>query len=602
MIGVPVTKSRLLARRDIEFLLYEWLDVVRLTARERFSAYDRATFDSVIDMSEELAGEVFAPINRLLDDNEPHLDPDGRIVQPAELAEALKVLGASGLVASAFDEEHGGAQLPYSVRFVCTSYIAAASLSAYAYPFLSEANAHLLTTHASPEQVRTYARPILEGRWFGTMCLSEVQAGSSLGDIETVAVPQDDGTYRLFGSKMWISGGDHELSENIVHLVLARTPGAPAGAQGLSLFIVPRIIPQEDGALGERNDVTLVGLNHKMGYRGTTNTVLAFGDGTYSPGGKDGAQGQIVGDLGAGLPIMFQMMNEARIGVGAGAMALGYTGYLHALAYARERLQGRSMSTGSRSTEQVPIIDHADVRRMLLAQKSYAEGALALIVYCASLIDEENTAPTAQEREEASALLGLLTPIAKSWPSKWCLAANDLAIQVHGGYGYTRDFPVEQFYRDNRLNPIHEGTHGIQALDLIGRKILRSTTSTTDTLWSRVRDTIDRARSIGGAAGRHAVALELHAQSFRSALGDGSEADALLANATAGLDALGHIVIAWLWLEQEITAAAKQGDFYEGKRFAAEYFFAHELPTVAPLLDVLRRRDRLFLEVDPAAL
>lgn len=595
--------NRLISRRDVDFLLDEWLDVTELTRRSLYADHDRETFGSLIDTAEQIGTEVFAPINRLLDEQEPQLGVNGEVVLPGELSEALRRFQESGLIASTFDEELGGGRLPYVVRAVCGAYLAAGSMSAYAYPFLSEANANLIVTHGTPEQIASYAVPIIEGRWFGTMCLSEVQAGSSLGDITTVAEPQADGSYRLTGSKMWISGGDHELSDNIVHLVLARTPGGPVGVKGISLFIVPRFLPDENGDPGERNDVAMAGLNHKMGYRGTTNTVLVFGEGYRTPAGHPGAVGSRVGDVGQGLEIMFSMMNEARIGVGLGAVALGYTGYLHSLEYARTRLQGRAATAKDPSTPQVPIIEHPDVRRMLLAQKSYVEGGFALVLFCARLVDDVRSAESLTEREEAESLLGLLTPIAKSWPSQWCLKANDLAIQVHGGYGYARDFPVEQFYRDNRLNMIHEGTHGVQALDLLGRKILRGG-SGLRLLTARVRRMIVTATLLGGDAARHAAQLDEQWRSLERVIAVKADEDVapLLSNASAGLEAIGHLVVAWLWLEQEAVAQHKSGDFYDGKRAAASYFFEHELPTVPALLDILGRRDRLTLDLDPAVL
>ena len=274
------------------------------------------------------------------------------------------------------------------------AWFKAANVGTSAYPFLTMGNARLLLAHGSQEQIDTYVRPELEGRWFGTMALSEPQAGSSLADITTRAEPQDDGTYRLTGNKMWISGGDHELTENIVHLVLAKIPGGPPGVKGISLFVVPKFLVNEDGSLGERNDVVLAGLNHKMGYRGTTNTLLNFGEGVHRPGGRAGAVGYLVGEQHRGLTYMFHMMNEARIGVGMGAAVLGYTGYLHALDYARTRTQGRPAGAKDPTSPPVPIIEHPDVRRMLLAAKSYAEGGLALGLYCARLVDEEQTAET----------------------------------------------------------------------------------------------------------------------------------------------------------------------------------------------------------------
>ena len=339
---------------------------------------------------------------------------------------------------------------------------------------------------------------MLAGRFSGTMCLSEPQAGSSLADIVTRAESRDDGTYRLFGSKMWISGGDHELTENIVHLVLAKIPGGPAGTKGISLFVVPKFLVDADGNIGQRNDVVLAGLNHKMGFRGITNTVLNFGEGRFRPGGEPGAVGYLVGEPHRGITYMFRMMNEARLGIGMGAVALGYTGYLKSLEYARERPQGRPVTASDPSTPQVPIIDHPDVKRMLLAQKSYVEGALALGLYCARLVDLAHSAETDEERDTTTLLLDILTPVAKSWPSQWCLEANNLAIQVLGGYGYTREYDVEQHYRDNRLNPIHEGTHGIQSLDLLGRKVTQRNGASLVAVGEAVADTIAAAAAKGG--------------------------------------------------------------------------------------------------------
>jgi butyryl-CoA dehydrogenase len=440
---------------------------------------------------------------------------------------------------------------------------------------------------------------MLAGRWFGTMALSEPQAGSSLADITTRAQPQDDGTYRLSGNKMWISAGDHELTENIVHLVLAKIPGGPAGVKGISLFIVPKFLVNEDGSLGERNDVVLAGLNHKMGYRGTTNTLLNFGEGVHTPGGRAGAVGYLVGEPHRGLTYMFHMMNEARIGVGLGATVLGYTGYLHALDYARTRTQGRPAGAKDPSSPPVRIVEHPDVRRMLLAAKSYAEGGLALGLYCARLVDEEETAESSEERRRAHLLLDTITPIAKAWPSQWGLAADDLAIQVHGGYGYTRDYPVEQFYRDNRLNPIHEGTNGIQALDLLGRKVVLHGGAGLQLLAETIGATT--ARASGGQWQEFAGDLDRAVDRLRSVtatLWAGGDADLALANATSYLEAAGHIVVGWLWLEQALATGAATSDFHEGKRAAARYFHRWELPKVHTHLDLLESLDRTVLDTD----
>ena len=609
--GIPVP-SRILSRRDLDFLLYEWLDAEALTARTRYTDHSRETFDAALDTCEKIATEHFYPINRLLDLNEPTFDGE-RVHTPAELKAALKVFCDAGLMAAGQDYELGGMQLPCLVEKACFAWFKGASVAASGYPFLTIGNANLLLAHGSAEQVERWVRPMMAGRFFGTMCLSEPQAGSSLSDIRTRAEPQADGSYRLFGNKMWISGGEQDLSENIVHLVLAKIPGPDGkpvpGVKGISLFLVPKVLLNDDGSLGGRNDVVLAGLNHKMGYRGTTNTLLNFGEGKFTPGGQGGAIGWLVGEPGKGLACMFHMMNEARIGVGLGATMLGYTGYLHALDYARNRPQGRPPQGKDPAAPQVPIVEHADVRRMLLAQKAWVEGALALNLFCARLIDDERTHPDDAERGRAHALLELLTPICKSWPSQWCLEANSLAIQVHGGYGYTRDYNVEQHYRDNRLNPIHEGTHGIQGLDLLGRKVRLNDGALLAAFAQQVHQTTGRAAEAGEewlAAG-HAVSQtgERIAATVSRLYGAG-DLDVTLANASVFLEAFGHWVIAWVWLEQAVAAQAALSaggdglpaadrDFYQGKLQAARWFMRWELPRVQPMLDLLDSLDTTTL-------
>jgi alkylation response protein AidB-like acyl-CoA dehydrogenase len=597
-----VTTSPLLSRRDLDFLLHDWLASDELTKRERFAEHSRDTFDAVLDVSADIAAELFAPHNKLNDAHEPEF-VDGRVRLRAEVKVALDAVADAGLLSAAMDEHVGGSQLPHSVQTACFAWFQAANPASWAYAFLTVANANLLLAHGSDEQIDRFVRPMLDGRFHGTMCLSEPQAGSSLADITTRAEPSDDGTYRLFGNKMWISAGDHELGENIVHLVLAKIPGGPAGVKGISLFIVPKHVLTDDGAIGERNDVVLAGLNHKMGYRGTTNTLLNFGEGVHRPGGAPGAVGYLVGEPHRGLAYMFHMMNEARIAVGAGATALGYTGYLKSLDYARTRTQGRPPGAKDSTAPQVPLVAHADVRRMLLAQKSYVEGALALVLYCGRLLDEERTASSQEERTRAALLLEVLTPIAKSWPSQWCLHANDLAIQVLGGYGYTREYDVEQHYRDNRLNPIHEGTHGIQAIDLLGRKVVMSGGAALRAMEAVIRAATHRAAERGGEAGELATALDLALDRLLEVTRAIHTADtdpaARLANAALYLEAAGHVVVAWIWLEQFLAAGDGGDDFHAGKRQAARYFFRFELPRTGPQLDLLERIDRTTIDTDP---
>ncbi len=581
-----------LSRRDVDFLLYEWLDVVALTKRDHFAEHSRDTFDAVLDLSEDIATKCFAPHNKKGDQNEPSVGADGNVVLIDEIKDALDTFSEAGLIAGPFDEAIGGMQLPMVLAQAAHTFFRAANPSTFSYAFLTVGNANLLAEYGTEEQIDTWVRPMLEGRYFGTMCLSEPDAGSSLADITTKAVPAADGTYRVTGTKMWITGGDHELTENIVHLVLAKVPGGAPGVKGISLFIVPKFLPD-----GTRNDVALVSLNHKMGNHATTNALLNFGDGTHEPDTEPGAVGYLVGEEHKGLAYMFHMMNEARMAVGLQATATGYAGHLASVEYARERTQGRPVDAKDPARPQVALIEHADVKRMLLAQKSYVEGALALGLYCAMLVDEGRTS-TGADRERAHLLLDVLTPIAKSWPAQWCLEANSLAIQVHGGYGYTKEFDVEQGYRDNRLNAIHEGTHGIHGLDLLGRKVVMADGAGLTLLTERINQTVDTALETESTAAyaknlREAVQRLVDVTATLWAAGDVA---ATLANSTVYLEAAGHVVVAWMWLEQLIAAGDNPGDFYDGKRAAAQYFFTYELPRTGPQFDLLASLDRTTVD------
>ena len=593
--------SNLLSRRDLDFLLFEWLDVEALTKRERFAEHSTETFSALLDLCEELATKYFAPHNKKNDASEPSFDGEKVILNP-EVKQAIDAFAQADLLAAGMDQAIGGWQLPTAISGAGMAWFHAANVGTAAYVLLSLANANLLAHYGTPEQIERFVKPTLAGRFTGTMCLSEPQAGSSLADITTRAEPQPDGTYRIFGSKMWISGGDNELTENIVHLVLAKIVGAPAGTKGISLFIVPKYLVEDDGTIGERNDVVLAGLNHKMGYRGTVNTALNFGEGKHEPLGQPGAVGYLVGEPHRGLNYMFHMMNEARLGVGLGAVALGYTGYLKSLQYAKERPQGRLVTAKDPSSPQIPIIEHPDVRRMLLAQKAYVEGALALLLYCAQLTDIQSSPQTPEEGQTAGLLLDTLTPIAKSWPSQWCLEANNLAIQVHGGYGYTREYDVEQHYRDNRLNAIHEGTHGIQSLDLLGRKVVANGGAGLAAIVGAVSETVAKATARGGELAELAAELQSVWQRLAGVTASmfaSGDIDAALANSAVYLEAFGHSVIAWMWLEQLVAADGRDGDFYDGKRQAGRYFFRYELPRTGPQLDFLESLDRTTLEMRP---
>ncbi|MDO5625399.1 MAG: acyl-CoA dehydrogenase [Pseudomonadota bacterium] len=596
----------MLLRPLIDFLLHDWLRADTLTTRPRFAEHSRETFDAVLDTCERIAREKYAPFNRLVDTEEPRTEtaPDGslRVVLPQATHDARAAYADSGMLAAAQDHEHGGMQLPYVIEAAANAFFGKASIS-IGSSLLTVGNANLLMAHGTALQKQVFAANQFNGRWAGTMCLSEPQAGSSLSDIATRAV-LEDGTdplgprYRLRGNKMWISSGEHDLTENIVHLVLAKIPDADGklvpGVKGISLFIVPKKLVDMEGQLtGVRNDVALAGLNHKLGWRGTTNTLLNFGEGQFKVDGQAGAVGYLVGAPGEGLRCMFHMMNEARIAIGMAATMLGQAGYEASLDYAKTRTQGRPVGASGKDASQPPVrlIEHADIRRMLLAQKAYCEGALALLLYCARLVDEQHTGDAASA-DEARLLLEVLTPVAKSWPSENCLEANSLAIQIHGGYGYTRDFPVEQYWRDNRLNMIHEGTHGIQAMDLLGRKVLMENGRGLQLLAGRINATIEAAiqhPTLAAHANALAQALARIGAATKAAWATGKPTEAL-ANAVPYMQAFGHVVIAWTWLDVALSASKNEAAS-AGVAGATAYFYQYELPKVDAWLRVVESRD-----------
>lgn len=590
--------SQIVNRREIDFLFYEVFDLEQVLATPRHQVFDRAAISEILDTAQAIAEEKYLPFAAALDANEPQFR-DGKVEIMPEVGNALRAYADAGLFAASFDEEVGGLQLPWVVNLTVNGLFSAANIGVANYAFLTIAAANLLNAFGTDEQKRLFLPPMLDGRWFGTMCLSEPQAGSSLADIRTRAEPIGDRSYRITGSKMWISGGDHEISENIVHMVLAKIPGGPAGVKGISLFVVPKYRIGPDGMSGSRNNIALAGLNHKMGHRGTTNCLLNFGE--------DGESiGYLIGEPHQGLGYMFHMMNEARVGVGHGAVMSALAGYLYSLDYARNRPQGRLVQNKDPNSPQVPIIQHADVKRMLMAQKAAIEGALALITYCALLLDRQKVAASDGERTRIGLLLDILTPIAKSWPSEHCLEANKLAIQVLGGYGYTRDYPVERLYRDNRLNHIHEGTYAIHGLDLLNRKVRMQDGAALRELMAEIGQTVDAAEGVlTDEAKALRTALDALSVTTETVLGC-KDLSLALANATLYLNAVGHIVIAWMWLLQGVAAQAEatsalaaDRDYYAGKLAACRYFFRYELPKVFAELALVRDLDDTCLRLTP---
>ena len=581
-------KNGLIEQEDLNFLLYDWLNIEDFLIKNN-SEIDRETIDAFFDLSHKLARDHFLPHFKKSDQIEPYLE-DGQVRVLKEIAQALKRYTELGMFSAGFSESLGGMGFPNTIANAAYTILATANGSTIGYSLLTVANARLISKFGSEEQIKQFALPQINGKWFGTMCLSEPQAGSGLGDIKTKATFEEKDElgdrYRLKGNKMWISGGDQDISENIIHLVLAKAPNEDgiltAGTAGISLFIVPKLLRD-----GRKNDITVAGLNHKMGNRGISNCLLNFGEG-------EGAQGWLVGELGHGLRQMFMMMNEARIGVGFGGAAVACRGHKLAVNYAKERLQGRDIY--KRDDKVIPIIEHSDVKRMLLASKSYAEGSLALCLYCSKLVDEVDNI-------DSQKLLSLLTPVAKTFPAEFGLLANDLAIQVHGGYGYTRDFDVEQLYRDNRLNPIHEGTSGIQSLDLLGRKIIGDSGESLKIFTKRVVKTCDQAIQTSLKSDANYLLEVIENLERVCEILINSKDSNTLANSSAFLTGFGHIVVGWIWLDMAIVALSQKDEdhygqpFLNGKIATMRYFFECELPKADMLLNFVAKKSDVVSSV-----
>lgn len=577
--------ATLMNERDLEFMLYELFDSEALLKRERYQDHDRQTFNEVINTSKAIAEKHFLPIRQKLDTHQPTFDGKKVHLIP-ELKPAIDAVNASGIGSATADYDSGGMQLPPIIASAAGAYLTVAGGTGMGYNMLTTANANLLQAHGSEALIEKWVKPMREGRFMGTMAMTEPGSGSGLGDLTTKAIKSDDGNYLISGNKMFISGGDHDLSENIVHLVLARLQDAPKGVKGISLFVVPKFLLNDDDSIGEDNEVALAGLFHKMGGRAQTSTALSFGE-------KNGSVGYLVGEENQGLKYMFHMMNEARIMVGTSGAVLAVAGYQYSVDYAKNRPQGRLPSNKDPLSPMVNIIEHADIKRMLLAQKAYAEGALSLVLYGSQLSDDERTAASAQEREYAHTLLDFLTPIIKSWPSEYGPKANDMAIQVLGGHGYINEHPVEMFYRDNRLNPIHEGTTCMQSLDLITRKVPMNKMQGYQSTLNEIYKTIELAKphkNLEEYTLLLSAALDTLKQTTDAVLMAMStkNIDLALANSVKYLELFGHVIIAWLWLKQGIVATqalAKQPHqedeyFYKGKLQALQYFYRFELPQI----------------------
>ena len=581
-------------RQEVEFLLFDWLKTDSLVQYPEFSGQDRSDWAAYLDLAGAVSWNEFHPCYKSADRDEPRLI-DGRVHVQPDMKRALRTYLEAGLHLATVDADQGGMGFPFVIASAAMAEFMAANVAASGFIMLSIANARVIVDHGTPAQIDTFARPQFDGTALGTMCLSEPDIGSALGDITTRAVPDGDDEfgprYRLSGRKMWISGGDQDVTDNVIHLVLAKVvqPDGKTvpGPKGTTLFIVPKTLPDSMGT-DARNDVAVAGLNHKMGYRGIPNCLLNFGE-------NEGAIGWRIGAEGDGLRIMFQMMNEARTNVGLSGAALAYRGYSLSRRYAAERIQGRP-AYDKAAEKPVPILAHPDVRRMLLLQKVIAEGALALCLKSALLCDLAGM-PDSEDHRNASALLDLLTPVIKSWPSEQGHVALYHAIQTHGGYGYTRDFDLEQLYRDNRLNPIHEGTTGIQAIDLVGRKLLGDGGAGFRIFLKEVRATA-AASTVLPAQTAALISLCDLFETLTDDLNASGDVAHALSNATSFLDGFGHFVVAWIWLDIA-NAAARSGDngLAEEKAWACRFFFAAEVPKIPGMLALFRDGTSLTRDV-----
>ncbi|OGR24247.1 MAG: acyl-CoA dehydrogenase [Desulfobacca sp. RBG_16_60_12] len=588
-------------KRNLEFLLYEVFDVLSLTHHKYYEDNDREMFDMVLRTSLDIAQELFLPILKEMDENPPRLVGGKVKVHPA-VRTIMKEMGQGGWIGATYPKELGGSQLPLMIDTACTFVFSAANYSASVFPLLSKGAAGLIIAYGDQDLIATYVPRLLSGEWQGTMALTEPQAGSSLSDIATMAEPTPKGYYKLQGRKVFISAADHDGVENVVHLMLAKIEGAPVGVKGISLFVVPQKRIDDDGSLVP-NDVSTTEIYHKLGYRGSPIVGLSLGE-------ADDCRGYLVGKPHEGLRYMFQMMNESRLGVGAGAAAIASSAYYAALEYAKERLQGRPLTNKNPALPQVPIIQHADVKRMLLFQRAIVEGSLSLLMQCSQYADLAKVLG-GKEKEKYRSLLDILIPVAKSYPSEMGVLSVSQSLQCFGGYGYCDDFSVEQHYRDMRIHPIHEGTTGIQALDLLGRKVVIHDGLAFGLYLAQMGEAIEAAQEIGELK-RYALQLRDALESLQRAtshllsLAQSQGPERSMADATLYLEFFGIVTIAWQWLLQGIAAqkALKNGrtaadaNFYRGKLCTLRYFFGYELPKTLGLSFTLLNNDGLTVEID----
>ncbi|HJU80160.1 MAG TPA: acyl-CoA dehydrogenase [Acidimicrobiia bacterium] len=560
---------------DIDFTLNHVVDLAAIAKLNGFQHADPETVRGVLEEAGRFFAEVIAPLNTIGDRQGSRLQSDGTVKTPEGFRAAYAKFVEAGWGGVHVDERWGGGGLPYVVGVVVQEMFKSTNMAFSLCPLLTQAAIEALSQHGSEEQQATYLEKLVSGQWSGTMCLTEPQAGSDVGALTTRAEPQGDGTYRLFGQKIFITWGEHDLTENIVHLVLARTPDAAAGTKGISLFLVPKFMPNAEGEPGERNDLKVVSIEHKMGIHASPTCVLSFGD-----EGR-GALGFLIGEEQSGMRYMFTMMNTARIGVGIEGLSITEAAYQKALEFSRVRIQGRPVG-GRDDTE---IIEHPDVRRMLLTMRAYKEALRGILYYNAYQLDLERHAETEEERQRASELVALFTPISKAWSTDVGVAMASIGIQVHGGMGFIEETGAAQFYRDIRIAPIYEGTNGIQAIDLVSRKLAMRQGQVVSELFDDIQRTAaECGPDLADLAAPLLEALTAARQATQHLLAVGDPNDALAA-ATPYLEMLGLLLGGWMHTLSALAASHKTEDgFMRGRLGLARFYNTQILPKAAALL------------------
>lgn len=587
---------------DYRFLLTELFDTSRLAT---YAGYEEATTDlmvSVLDEAGKFAEEVLQPLN-MTGDAEGCTWENGVVRAPKGFREAFKAYADGGWIGLSCDPSHGGQGLPTVVRAAVNEIVCGANLSFAMYPGLTAGAFETIERHGNDELKHRYLPRLVTGEWTGTMCLTEAHAGTDLGIIRTKAQPMDDGSFSVTGQKIFITSGEHDLSSNIIHLVLAKLPDAPAGTRGISMFLVPKFLPNADGSAGMRNGVTCGSIEHKMGIKGSATCVLNF----------DQAKGWLVGEPHKGLRAMFTMMNGARLDVGLQGLGLAHASYCGAVAYARERLQGRSLS-GVKNPDGPadPIIEHPDIRRGLLQIRAFTEGARALSVFCSIALDEELKAPDAATREAAAGLVALLTPIIKAYFTDLAFEATNIGMQTLGGHGYIREYGMEQFVRDARIGQIYEGTNHVQAMDLVGRKLGQGDGALLRYYAGLVAEEQARCASHPGLAAWSAIlqdAVDRLAAATTALLARAKgNPEELGAGASDYLRLFGYVTMGHMWLrtarvalERKASGGTFDAAYYDTKLATARFWFERMMPNTTSLADVLTVSGAAVLEFPRAA-